>query len=152
MRLFLKVKCLGIQLLIKSLLSFVQGCLRKNVKNAKNNSSLLNGIWTPVKQEMAGQDLPSIVFEKYKLTMTDSLYTYGSYDTDHGVTTYADGKMDIYGKGGVNAGKHFTAIYTYENLQLTICYNLKGDSYPEAFETTSKPMLFLSVFKNGLQK
>ena len=55
--------------------------------------------------------------------------------------------MDIYGKEGVNTGKHFTAIYKYENDQMTVCYNLVGDSYPETFETKSKPTLFLSVFK-----
>ena len=78
---------------------------------------------------------------------------------DKGEVTYNNGKMDIYGKEGVNAGKHFTAIYKYENLpaggaggQLTICYNLMGDSYPEAFETKSKPVLFLSVFKKEVMK
>ena len=55
--------------------------------------------------------------------------------------------MDIYGKDGVNAGRHFMAIYKIENGELSVCYNLAGNGYPEAFETTSKPMLFLSVFK-----
>ncbi len=55
--------------------------------------------------------------------------------------------MDIYGKEGVNTGKHFTAIYKIENGQLTICYNLLGNIYPEAFETKGKPMYFLSLFK-----
>jgi hypothetical protein len=44
-------------------------------------------------------------------------------------------------------GKHFTALYKLDNNQLTIVYNLKGDSYPLDFETKSKPTLFLSVFK-----
>jgi len=66
---------------------------------------------------------------------------------DKGVVKYRDDKMDIYGKEGVNAGKHFTAIYKFENGQLAICYNLSGDSYPETFETKGKPMYFLSVFK-----
>ena len=60
--------------------------------------------------------------------------------------------MDIYGKQGVNAGKHFTAIYKLENELLTICYNLRGDSYPAAFETKGKPTLFLSVFKKEVPK
>ena len=57
--------------------------------------------------------------------------------------------MDIYGKEGVNSGKHFTAIYKFEEGLLTICYNLSGDRYPEAFETKGKPMYFLSVFKRN---
>jgi hypothetical protein len=55
--------------------------------------------------------------------------------------------MDIFGKEGVNSGKHFTAIYKLENEYLTICYNLSGNAYPETFETKGKPMYFLSVFK-----
>lgn len=55
--------------------------------------------------------------------------------------------MDIYGKEGVNTGKHFAAIYKLNNEKLTICYNLNGDSYPSDFETKSRPALFLSVFK-----
>ena len=55
--------------------------------------------------------------------------------------------MDIYGEEGVNAGRHFTAIYKYENEELYICYNLKGDSCPGTFETKDKPLFFLSVFK-----
>jgi len=30
---------------------------------------------------------------------------------------------------------------------LTICYNLKGDSYPDEFETKGKPLFFMSVFR-----
>ncbi|WP_410962819.1 hypothetical protein, partial [Salmonella sp. SAL4446] len=57
------------------------------------------------------------------------------------------GKMDIYGKDGVNNGKHFTTIYKYQDEQLTICYNLAGDKYPESYETKGKPTYFLAVFK-----
>ena len=118
----------------------------------KANASALNGIWIPVKQEMGGKELPAIGFEKQKLIISDSTYTFTAESIDKGVLTYGDGKMDIYGREGVNAGRHFTAIYKYENEQLTICYNLKGDTYPEAFETKSKPLFFLSVFKKEMTK
>ena len=118
----------------------------------KTNSSVLNGIWIPWKQEMGGKELPAIAFSKQKLIIGDSTYTFIAESVDKGVVKYSGDKMDIYGKEGVNAGKHFTAIYKYENEQLTICYNLLGDSYPEAFETKSKPTLFLSLFKKELIK
>ncbi|TAL48639.1 MAG: TIGR03067 domain-containing protein [Chitinophagaceae bacterium] len=114
-------------------------------KNAKSN--FLNGTWIPVKQEFAGTPLPAAVFEKQKLIISDSTYTVIAESIDKGIVKYKDDKMDIYGKEGVNAGKHFTAIYRYENGELTVCYNLKGDSYPETFETKGKPLYFLSVFK-----
>jgi uncharacterized protein (TIGR03067 family) len=116
-------------------------------RNTNTNSNILNGTWLPVQQEFSGTVLPKAAFEKQKLIINNSSYTLIAESVDKGVVKYKDDKMDIYGKEGVNAGKHFTAIYKFENEQLTICYNLTGTSYPEAFETKGKPMYFLSVFK-----
>ncbi len=121
-------------------------------KKLSKNSTVLNGIWVPIKQEMGGKELPILAFEKQKLTINDSVYTVIAESIDKGVIIFTDNKMDIYGREGVNAGKHFTAIYKVENGNLTICYNLAGDSYPEAFETKSKRLLFLSVYKKELVK
>jgi uncharacterized protein (TIGR03067 family) len=123
-----------------------------STKNATMKSGRLNGTWVPIKQELGGKLLPNIVFEKQKLIIADSTYTVIAESVDKGVVKYRDDKMDIYGKEGVNAGKHFTAIYKFENEQLTVCYNLTGDSYPETFDTQGKPMYFLSVFKKELMK
>jgi uncharacterized protein (TIGR03067 family) len=92
-------------------------------------------------------DTYQAVFQTQKLIITDSIYTLKAESVDKGTLKYKDGQMDINGKDGVNAGKHFTAIYKIENDQLTICYNLKGDVYPSNFETKSAPTFFLSVFK-----
>ena len=116
-------------------------------KKAVTQTKNLNGTWIPVKQEIAGKELPKAVYEKQKLVIIDSNYTFTAESVDKGIVKYGGGdKMDIYGREGINTGKHFTAIYKFENEQLTICYNLAGDSYPEAFETKSKPTLFLSTF------
>ena len=64
----------------------------------------MNGTWIPVKQEMGGKEFPSAVFEKKKLVISDSMYTLSAESIDKGVLTYSSGKMDIYGKEGVNAG------------------------------------------------
>jgi uncharacterized protein (TIGR03067 family) len=116
-------------------------------KKATMNPDKLNGSWVPVKQEMGGVLLPKAAFENQKLIIGDSTYTVIAESTDKGVVKHKDDKMDIYGKEGPNAGKHFTAIYKVENGLLTICYNLSGNGYPEAFETKDKPLIFLSVFK-----
>jgi uncharacterized protein (TIGR03067 family) len=118
-------------------------------KKSHLSSYDLNGVWIPTKQEMNGKDLPQTVYNNYKLTMIDSTYIFGIAQEDKGITTYGKGKMDIYGKEGINKGKHFMAIYKLENGMLTICYNLTGDSYPQAFETKSKPTLFITVYKRG---
>jgi uncharacterized protein (TIGR03067 family) len=110
-------------------------------------SGELDGTWIPVRQEFGGTPLPPAAFQNQQLIILDSTYTFTAESVDKGVVTFQDGKMDIYGKEGVNTGKHFTAIYKFENDTLVICYNLTGDGYPEAFETKSKPMLFLSEYK-----
>ncbi|MFZ1281896.1 MAG: hypothetical protein WAR59_13740 [Ignavibacteriaceae bacterium] len=128
-----------------SILCFLLGCAGSN--NTLFESGKINGSWIPIQQEFAGTSLPASAFEKQKLIITDSAYTLIAESVDKGIVKYDNNKMDIYGKEGVNAGKHFTAIYKYENEQLTICYNLKGDSYPVTFDTKGKPMFFLSVFR-----
>jgi len=106
----------------------------------------------PINEEMGGTLFPKAAFEKQRLILSDSNYTLIAESIDKGVVKYRDNKMDIYGKDGVNAGKHFTAIYKLENEQLTVCYNLAGNNYPEAFDTKGKPMYFLAVFKKELKK
>jgi len=127
-------------------------CLTFGCATTKENSNALNGTWTPTKQEIGGKDLPTVVFQTQKLIINDSTYTLTAESVDKGTLKYKNGQMDIYGKEGVNAGKHFTAIYKLENEQLTICYNLAGDGYPTSFETKSKQTLFLSVFKKDQTK
>jgi uncharacterized protein (TIGR03067 family) len=107
----------------------------------------MNGTWVPVKAELAGEPLPDAATGKQKLIIDDTSYTFIAESVDKGVARYKDGKMDIYGNDGVNAGKHFTAIYKFEKENLVICYNLAGDKYPESFETKGKPTYFLATFK-----
>ena len=120
--------------------------------NNRMKSNKLNGNWIPIKQEIGGKLLPTAAFENQKLILKDSSYTFIAESIDKGLIKYKEDKMDIYGKEGVNAGKHFTAVYKIENELLTICYNLSEDPYPETFETKSKPTLFLSVFKKEINK
>ena len=116
-------------------------------KNASGKMDKMNGSWIPVKEEIGGTSLPPAAFGKQKLIINDSNYMFTAESVDKGVIKYKDDKMDIYGREGVNTGKHFTAIYKFENEQLTICYNLSGNGYPEAFDTKGKPLYFLAAFK-----
>ncbi|MEO6130389.1 MAG: hypothetical protein ABIQ02_00980 [Saprospiraceae bacterium] len=132
------------------LFSICVGCL--TTKIVKSTSGELNGTWIPVKEEFGGNELPASSFEKQRLILQDTLYTVTAESIDKGIVYYGNGKMDIYGKVGVNAGKHITAIYKLENGLLTICYNLLGLSYPESYDTKGKPTFFLSVSKKeGIQ-
>ncbi len=125
--------------------------LYATAKTATMKASTLDGTWVPVKQEMGGKPLPKEALQQ-KLIIDDTAYTVVAGATDKGIIEYMGDKMDIYSKEGVNAGKHFTAIYKYENGQLTICYNLAGNSYPEGFDTNGHPLFFLSVFEKDEKK
>jgi uncharacterized protein (TIGR03067 family) len=126
-----------------SLLIFSLGCA--STKSAKN-SFALDGEWIPIHQEFGGNELPPASFAQQRLIMKDSSYNVLAESADKGIARYSNNKMDIFGKDGPNAGKHYPAIYKLENNQLTICYNLKGNGYPEAFDTKGKPLFFLSVY------
>lgn len=134
----------GVKLLaILSAAAIILGC--GPTRSLAGNAGALNGAWVPVQQELNGSALPGAAYEGYILKIADTTYSYT--DHDKGAIYYKDGKMDIYGRQGVNAGKHFTAIYKKENGQLLICYNLAGTGYPAAFDTKKGVGLFLSVFK-----
>jgi uncharacterized protein (TIGR03067 family) len=115
----------------------------------KNDAAKVAGTWIPVKEVAGGTQIPAEAFKNQKLMLLDSTYTATAESVDKGIVRYSDNKMDIYGKEGVNNGKHFTAIYKLENGELSICYNLSGDKYPESFETANHSMYFLCVFKKN---
>jgi uncharacterized protein (TIGR03067 family) len=107
----------------------------------------IDGKWITIKMVINGADLPEAAIKNHQLIISDSSYIFTAESVDKGILKYTNDKLDIYGKEGVNTGKHFTALYKVENGLLTICYNLAGDKYPEDFETKGKPMYFLAVFK-----
>jgi uncharacterized protein (TIGR03067 family) len=117
-----------------------------STKDTVSNSGELNGSWVPVKQEIGGQELAEADFQNQKLAIVDTSFLFIAEGADEGTIKYINGKMDIYIDTGVNAGKHFTAIYELNGGLLTICYDLTGEIYPEAFETKSNSNFFLSVF------
>lgn len=123
------------------------GLMGLGMKNLQTDS--LNGTWIPIKQELAGAKLAATAFAKQKLVISDSTYTYYAESIDKGIARHSGGKMDIFGKTGVNSGKHFTAIYKLANDTLSICYNLSGGNYPSGFDTKGKPGFFLSIFTRG---
>jgi hypothetical protein len=105
----------------------------------------------PFNKRSAAKPSPRLLLKKQLLIISDSSYAFIAESVDKGVVKYKDNKMDIYGKQGVNAGKRFTAIYKLETDQLSICYNLKGDSnlnhlIPEA----SRPFFFQYFKKTNI--
>ena len=113
----------------------------------KNKPNKLNGTWKPLQQEMSGNSIPELLLLRQSLVMADSNYTYTAESVDKGIIKIKGDKMDIYGREGVNKGKHFSAIFKLEKGLLTICYNLEGGIYPTSYDTKGKNKYLLSVFK-----
>jgi uncharacterized protein (TIGR03067 family) len=134
--------------LIFAFIGLTIGCT--TTKKASTTPTL-NGVWTAVRGEAGGQELPSAALENAKVTFADTSYTrVDPSGIGKGVIKYGNNKMDIYEKEGALAGKHTKGIYKFENQQLIICYDLAentGDNYPATFETKSKPTLRLLVLK-----
>lgn len=72
----------------------------------------IDGTWIPVKQEMEGKPMPPAAMAHQELTLKDSTYSMTAESEDKGIVRYSGNKMDIYGSVGVNAGRHYTAIYS----------------------------------------
>ena len=132
-----------------SILLFVIICIIScaGSKNSTGNGHQLNGGWVAVFQEFGGNPLPATAYDNQKLIISDSNFTVIAESVDKGTVKVSSNQLDIFGKEGVNKGKHFTAIFKLENNELTICYNLKGTEYPAEFNTKGKPLYFLSRFK-----
>jgi len=125
----------------------IVGC--SSTKDTGTNSGELNGDWYPIREEMSGQELPLNSFENQKMVIIGNSFIFMAESADEGNITYDKGKMDIYVDVGVNAGRHFKAIYKFENEFLIICYDLKGGDYPESFDTSVNLNLFMSVFQRN---
>lgn len=110
-------------------------------------ASLMNGLWVPVRQELGGKQLPPAAFATQELHISDTLYTVLGESMDRGVVKLSGNRMDIYSREGVNAGKHFKAIYRMDREELVICYDLSGTDYPMEFSTVNKQQYFMSAFK-----
>lgn len=124
------------------ILAFSAFCFQRTIQDKYP----LNGEWKPIRQEMGGRAMPPEYYAKHLLVLQDTNYVFTAESVDIGVSKYADGKMDITGKEGVNTGRSFKALYELKKDTLSICYNLKGDQYPASLSTQGQPMYFLSVY------
>lgn len=115
-------------------------------KSRSNPYTALNGTWRPVSEILAGNPFPETLWANQRLMMYDSSYIVSAETVDAGKAILTDSTMDIYGLEGPNAGRHFKARYKLVNDTLTICYDLTGTLYPEAFISGPENYYFLATF------
>lgn len=107
----------------------------------------LNGAWQLISREYKGKPIQLEAKIQQRLEINDSTFVLTAKNIDRGIIKYFGNQMDIYSKEGMNAGKHFKALYKLEGDVLTVCYDLSGENYPGEFTTALDNNNFLAVFK-----
>jgi uncharacterized protein (TIGR03067 family) len=118
-----------------------------------DDSKAFEGIWIPVKAELAGQPMPDAVLKTITLKINKGEYEVtvtGVPEPDTGTWTFdSDAKpkgMTITSLKGPNAGKTFLAIYEFNADTLRVCYDLSGAKRPTEFKTAAGTQLFLATY------
>ena len=120
------------------------------------DAKAVQGAWTPVKAELAGQPLPDAVLKTISLKLHNGQYDVavagkpdaGTYTIDSSSKPKA---MTITGTDGPNKGKTFPAIYELEGDTLRICYDLSGEHRPADFKTVVGTRLYLVTYHRTKQ-
>ena len=115
-----------------------------------DDAKVLQGVWTPVKWELAGSATPPPSMSAMKLTLKDAQFEFlegksldaGRFELKPGQTPK---EMDIVGVKGPNAGRTIPTIYRIQGDRLTVCYGLDGHR-PKSFLSPKKSMILLVVF------
>ena len=127
-----------------------------SVAAAAPDTQAVEGDWTPVKAELAGQAWPEAVLKTISLKLHDGQYEVsvagqpdkGTYAIDSSTKPKS---MTIAGTAGPNKGKRFLAIYELEGDTLRVCYDLSGKQRPGEFKTAAQTQLYLVTYRRVKQ-
>ncbi|MEY3773518.1 MAG: hypothetical protein RLZZ129_298 [Verrucomicrobiota bacterium] len=112
----------------------------------------LEGLWVPLKAEMAGEAAPAMVLERTELTFRAGRYTvrFGGEVSDAGSYTPVDSPghpgLLLVGATGPNAGRKIPCIYQLAGDRLRICYGFDAN-LPEAFSTQAGTPHYLVTYR-----
>ncbi len=122
------------------------------VATGDDDAKLLQGKWSPVKAELAGQPMPDEVLKTISLKIDDGKYeVFVGDEPDRGTctsdSTTTPKSMTITGTDGPNKGKTFEAIYEISGDTLRVCYDLSGEKRPTEFKTVAGTQMYLVTYK-----
>ena len=115
------------------------------------DTKAVEGAWTPIKAELAGQAWPDTVLKTISLKLHNGQYNVSvGGQPDKGTYTIEPStkpkSMTITGTDGPNKDKTFLAIYELEGDTLRVCYDLPGKQRPEEFKTAAETKLYLVTY------
>jgi uncharacterized protein (TIGR03067 family) len=116
-----------------------------------DDAKAVQGIWRPVKAELAGQPMTDAVLNFITLKLDDGKYEVfvgaapdkGTYTLDSSTRPKS---ITITGTDGPNSGKTFPAIYELKGDTLRICYDLSGAKRPTEFKSIAGTRLYLVTY------
>ena len=115
------------------------------------DAKAIQGRWTPVTAELAGQPMPDTVLKTISLKLDSGTYeVFVGPSPDRGTYTLdPTGKpkgMTVTGTDGPNRGKTFPCIYELQGDTLRICYDLSGMKRPTEFKSSAGTKLYLVTY------
>jgi len=119
--------------------------------DSPDDAKALQGSWTPVKAELAGQPMADAILKTISLKLDTGRYEVsvagepdkGTYTLD---STTTPRRITITGTEGPNNGKTFPAIYELKGDTLRICYDLSGAKRPTEFKSIVGTRLYLVTY------
>ncbi len=112
------------------------------------SAPVLAGRWQPITAQLGGREFPMAGFRGAVLELEADSYEFGA---DRGWVslraTAVPAQMDIQGESGPNAGKSIPAIYSLQNDELVICYQLGQGPQPTSFDSVAGSQLLLVRYR-----
>jgi uncharacterized protein (TIGR03067 family) len=125
-----------------------------------DDAKTIQGMWVPIKAELAGRPMPDAVLKTISLKLTDGKYEVFVGDSpDRGTYTLDPAaqpkSITVTGTEGPNQGKTFPSIYELKHDDaagaagdsLRICYDLSGEKRPTEFKTAAGTKPYLVTYR-----
>lgn len=115
------------------------------------DAGAIQGLWTPVTAELAGQAMPDTVLKTISLKVDSGKYeVFVAGNPDRGTYTLDPASkpkgMTVNGTDGPNKGRTFPCIYELQGDTLRICYDLSGMKRPTEFKSSAGTKLYLVTY------
>ena len=133
------------------LASLATSCESSGSPPPRNESSPIDGTWSALAGDLAGQEFPEDLRKSIRLVIHEGRYSVseaGHFDEAIVVLDpmMQPKTMDLTWMTGPHKGQRILAIYETTGDTLRICYDLSGTFRPGAFMTARGTQLLLMLF------
>jgi uncharacterized protein (TIGR03067 family) len=112
----------------------------------------LDGVWKPIKAEMAGRALDVATMKDFRLEVSGDAFTViDRSKREAGRFVSIGGEpagLDVISESGPNRGQVLPAIFRRTVTSLQLCYDLSGNARPTEFRTQTGTQLFCILYSS----